>query len=32
MATDSTVNPITPEQQEELDTVFDKARKALAII
>ena len=32
MATESTVNPITPEQQEELDAVFEKARKALAII
>lgn len=31
MATESTVNPITPEQQEELDAVFEKARKALAI-
>ncbi|CAD5375124.1 NAD-dependent aldehyde dehydrogenases [Rubrivivax sp. A210] len=27
-----TVNPITAEQQEELDMVFERARKALAII
>ena len=26
------VNPITPEQQEELDAVFERARRALAII
>ena len=32
MATTTTVNPITAEQQEELDMVFERARKALAII
>ncbi len=32
MATDPSFSPITPEQQEELDTVFERARKALAVI
>lgn len=32
MASESNVSPITPEQQEELDAVFERARKALAII
>ena len=32
MASPETVSPITPEQQEELDQAFERARKALAII
>ena len=32
MATPDTVKPITAEQQQELDEVFARARKALAII